>query len=70
MKKEYFMCPFCSHNYLGRVPKGGDGSMLFFPKHNRIIPHSNNLGATILPGRKEICPGSWRSVENAKDGDE
>lgn len=64
----YYQCPFCSHNYKGRIPKGGDGSALFFPKHQRKITAQNSIGGgTYSPIlRKELCPGSYREINPSR----
>lgn len=56
---ERVTCKVCQNRYVGRVPKGGDGSVLFPRKHNMSIPVTNNLGITDLPERKVVCPGSY-----------
>lgn len=59
-EKTYISCPICGKNYVGRIPKGGDGSALFLPRHWRQLVHINNRGATYQRLTREICPGSYQ----------
>lgn len=49
---EYQRCPFCFNNYQMIIPKGGDGSAVFFPRHKR----HKGFGYSFYD--KEVCPGS------------
>lgn len=55
---ERVICSVCKMRYKGKIPKGGDGSVVFPRKHYRKIPLVGPFG--ILPWTdKERCPGSF-----------
>ena len=56
---EWVKCKVCGHTYQAIVPRGGDGSAIYPRRHTRKIPVTNNMGITILPGKREYCPGSF-----------
>lgn len=48
----YGRCPYCGNNYQLVIPKGGDGSAIYFPLHKRRV------GLRLERCNKQICPGS------------
>ena len=58
--KTYIQCPVCHNNYLGVVPKGGDGSALRPRLHKR--KNRRMFQGTIY--KYETCPGSYIVVED------
>ena len=50
MEKEYVTCLICGHKYLGKVPRHGDGSVLF-PRLHYIRKVKNEY--------KKVCEGSF-----------
>ena len=70
--KEYVQCKICGKNYVGILPTGGDGSVLFPRLHFAAsIPITTSLGImlTKYPGNKEYCAGSYMPGIS-KDGEE
>ena len=59
---EWVVCKVCGHKYQAIIPHGGDGSVIYPRRHMRTIPVTNNMGITILPGKKEYCPGSFIEI--------
>jgi hypothetical protein len=66
---EYVTCAICGRKYAGKIPKKGDGSVLFPRKHYRHIPavaiseiddlniESDNIYLKI------VCNGSYREAK-------
>ena len=61
---EYVTCVVCKRRFIGKIPKGGDGSALVPRKHYQYIPITNNLGITLLPNTKIVCNGSYRIADD------
>jgi len=62
MNRIYVTCPVCGRNYVGVIPKGGDGSLLCPRLHfQQPAPATSNLGIMIAkyPGKRVYCPGSF-----------
>lgn len=62
-EKIYINCIFCNKNFVAYIPKDGDGTGFRIRKHFVSIPHTNNLGITILPPEKKTCLGSYRTYD-------
>jgi len=67
MKKKteplYVTCAVCKNRYIGVIPKGGDGSILFPRKHSRYVIYNTNLHISMRIGNRERCPGSYQEAE-------
>jgi hypothetical protein len=57
-----YRCPVCKKYYVCRVPKGGDGSALAFPRHYIAATTITAGGVKVVLEEKKICPGSWREI--------
>lgn len=53
-KYGYVTCSVCGYRYAGKVPKGGDGSLLLPRLHylHRVVSYGDK--------RRMVCPGSYK----------
>jgi len=56
IEKKYVTCAVCKRRILGKIPFGGDGSILFPRKHHRRETWSA-AGISIVQ-KDEVCEGS------------
>jgi hypothetical protein len=63
----YATCPYCHKNYQLIIPKGGDGSAEYFPRHQRDIIAADNFRDRYH--NKMTCQGSYKEapIEKVKD---
>lgn len=61
--KQYVTCHICKKRFVGKIPKGGDGTALMPRKHYTKIPVITNLGFMPKNGTKIVCPGSYQISE-------
>lgn len=59
MKKELVRCAVCGKVVAGKVPAGGDGSVLFPYKHYSVREIKYIKGIKVLTVQ-EVCEGSYR----------
>ena len=59
-------CSVCELDYVGKIPKGGDGSVLFPRKHYRKLKEFSEKGIRYT-GEKEVCLGSFREAGLSND---
>lgn len=61
---EYVICSICGNRYVGKVPKGGDGSVLFPRKHKRKIGDAICVGGGrfVIKYTAETCEGSYQAA--------
>ena len=55
------ICSKCGNEYKSKIPKGGDGSILFPYKHNK--PEHDFLGVL----EKQVCDGSYLPAKEVID---
>lgn len=53
----YVTCAVCGYKFKGKVPKGGDGSVLFPYKHYQKIYYP------LRRVSNTVCPGSYREAK-------
>jgi hypothetical protein len=58
--KEVVTCSVCGKKYAGKVPKGGDGSVLYPRRHKRFVPNPEGYGLNQHSYHREICDGSFK----------
>jgi len=65
----YVTCVYCGKRYQGKIPKGGDGSVLFPRKHKVFLhnPVSVGGGISVDKGKFVTCPGSYQEAKEYKD---
>jgi len=62
MTGERVTCTWCHRRYVGRIPRGGDGSVLF-PRKHKIKRRERT---SVFPTYKtivEVCKGSFIAAE-------
>ncbi len=55
----YVTCAVCHKRYKGKVPKGGDGSVLFPYKHRQVDSYGDFGQYSITTS---TCPGSFQAA--------
>lgn len=67
--KEIVTCSHCGREYVGKVPKGGDGSVLF-PRKHRLSPGSAERYTSAfrsVKGYDWTCPGSYKLAKEYQE---
>jgi len=65
---DYVTCSVCGKRYKGRIPRGGDGTVLYPRRHRIKIFYTTNLGLSPRRPRYERCEGSFRAAVEYQKG--
>ncbi len=62
---EIVTCSYCGRKYVGKVPRGGDGSALFPRKHNLSLTSAERWSSPFrhVKGHDWTCPGSYHEAK-------
>lgn len=63
--REYVRCSMCGRKFVGKIPRGGDGSVLFPRKHWIVVTSPPLFLETGIEkySIKEVCMGSFQAGE-------
>lgn len=58
--EDYVTCAVCGRDYVGKVPKGVDGSVMFPRKHYAQSIPFINAKVVIMINNRNYCEGSFQ----------
>jgi len=67
MNAERVTCSWCNKRYIGKVPKGGDGSVLY-PRKHKITRRKRTSVFPTYTTVEEVCEGSFTAAKEYEKG--